>query len=541
MPSKGITTLLMCAIVFLITFPLSMVFMKYYYTIFHSDSAVSYIVSTLILETGQLFPHDFYFSNEIFFLRPQFTIALVRLFGPQGYAAYSQALAIDLSLSACAIAFCASRFDGGRARYGLAAIVLLLPMGPSEYDFVLGQQSHLVTIAITLCILLLTPGAIAARSHRASLAMALPYALLAIDSPSRVALFALCHLLAATVMYGPRLGPAGIAKAFAMPLASICLGTLVHAAIAHTVYIIGVDAYFTLTRWSATLPKMAGLAWSLTDDFFGWRQFDGVATTPAILAATLSRVLLASAFALAALWSIGAALSRIARGRLVGGITVAEKNGDLADIAFLALAGVLLCLGGAIVVVALRFDPVIRHFLAGLVILKFVVVLLALRWGSAPNRWRNGLAAAGLCAFVLACWPIAEWANPTLRSARAAESQRVETLARRTLPALMAGQGTWRLFGSHWNSLKFEVLTGAPLLATSLALNQGQLFSPHWLSRPSQYCDSSPVVYVVNRLTETELAAVLEKRGARPVGIIGELRFLAGPPVWDTDPYCIAH
>jgi hypothetical protein len=117
---------------------------------FHGDSAAMHVLAKAILDEGSLLPVDFSYGNQLVFFRSGPFIALASLIGFTGYRAFILGSSLNIAFwSIMLYLFLFSYFDSSRKGF-FFSILLLLPLGYFDFDYVLGQQSHLSNAILSL-------------------------------------------------------------------------------------------------------------------------------------------------------------------------------------------------------------------------------------------------------------------------------------------------------------------------------------------------------------------------------------------------------
>lgn len=134
-----------------ISFCIGYVHHKWFYPLnFHGDSAAMHVLAKAILDEGSLLPKDFSYGNQIILLRSSPFIALASLFGFAGYDAFVVGSSLSIALWGGILYLFLKMLFTSRKQALLFSVLLLIPFGGWETDFVLGQQSHLSNAVISL-------------------------------------------------------------------------------------------------------------------------------------------------------------------------------------------------------------------------------------------------------------------------------------------------------------------------------------------------------------------------------------------------------
>jgi len=118
----------------ILIFFLSFLFFKYFYQSYiNGDDNATLVLAGAIVETKRMFPRDFYYGNDLIFLRPQFAIAMFLIFGFSGYEAYSYGCSLMLAI--CVLLLMAGfqwSLSYGAVKALAATAMLLVPLGYTE-------------------------------------------------------------------------------------------------------------------------------------------------------------------------------------------------------------------------------------------------------------------------------------------------------------------------------------------------------------------------------------------------------------------------
>lgn len=117
---------------------------------FHGDAASMHVLAEAILDEGSLLPTDFSYGNQLVFLRSSPFIALTLLVGFTGYKAFILGSSLSITFWGVVLYLFLSAYFKSRRKGFLFSILLLLPLGPWDFDLILGQQSHLSNAILAL-------------------------------------------------------------------------------------------------------------------------------------------------------------------------------------------------------------------------------------------------------------------------------------------------------------------------------------------------------------------------------------------------------
>ncbi|AEC21722.1 hypothetical protein PT7_3182 [Pusillimonas sp. T7-7] len=117
---------------------------------FDGDAASMHVLAKAILDEGSLLPADFNYGNQVVFLRSSPFIALASLVGFTDYKAFVFGSSLSIAFWGVVLYLFLSAYFNSNTKGFFFSILLLLPLGNWDSDFVLGQQSHLSNAILSL-------------------------------------------------------------------------------------------------------------------------------------------------------------------------------------------------------------------------------------------------------------------------------------------------------------------------------------------------------------------------------------------------------
>ncbi|MBT9431598.1 hypothetical protein JZM24_04500 [Candidatus Sodalis endolongispinus] len=191
--------------VVLIRFAIGFIHQYFIYPIyFHGDAAAMKILARAIVEKQSLLPADFSYGNQIIFLRSSYFIALTMLLGLSGYKAYILGSALSVGFWFLVTYLTLSSVFSRRSQALVIAAALFIPLGHSDFDMVLRQQSHLANIVLSLAAAVFAFQASLRPCRRYWVLSFLPITLMALEAPIRGALVAIPLIVALILCFGVR-------------------------------------------------------------------------------------------------------------------------------------------------------------------------------------------------------------------------------------------------------------------------------------------------------------------------------------------------
>ncbi|GAB51565.1 hypothetical protein [Atlantibacter hermannii] len=175
--------------VILISFVFGVIHIKWVYSItFHADAAAMQVLAQAIYESHSILPHDYYYGNQLIFLRSEIAIALAMAMGFKGYTAFIIGSALWISIWSTILfssLYCVFKKNILAAFY---TFCLFFPVSAGyDYDYILGQQSHLANVVLSLSILIFFILSVKEENLRRILPAALFIFLMVIEEPLRAA------------------------------------------------------------------------------------------------------------------------------------------------------------------------------------------------------------------------------------------------------------------------------------------------------------------------------------------------------------------
>lgn len=510
------------ALVFLVGLLSGAAFLTAFYpAFFHSDSAAHQVLAQAMIDQGRLLPTDFAYGNQIIIWRNNLFIAPALALGFSGYTAYWLGSAFHIALAFVAAFLCIELLVGDWRRALLATWLFFLPLGHTENDFVLGQQSHLALVVFSLIIVVLAFRATEG-SLRAAILCAIALFAVMLEAPARAVMIVVPLTIALVLTHRLRQARAlGIAV-----VAALLLGLLGNKWLVSTHHVQGIGA-MPLARYEQFVARMNELLRHFVDYYIGFWQFAGKVSEPGQLLLYGVKTLALLAFGVAAMVLGARAVRRFRAGN--GRVTAAE---------FVGIAGVASLLVGAFSVCAIEYWLDVRHILWALALLKLAIILAALEALARHVRRPLPLTMLACVTAALASTAVTRFLSP-----QSYARLQQEIIEHRDIPefrrvqARMAELGIRRVYGEHWEVLRAEVLIpGAQ--ASVIAAQQGEVRFVNFLTRPSRRCGRGDVLYVLDRGI-AEQALIVEKvlaSGGRMVeNLLVNKGLYLGPPVWSQE------
>lgn len=118
--------------------------------IFHADSAAYQVLSSAMLDEKSILPFDFFYGNQLILLKISPFISLASIIGFSGYKAYAIGGAIAICLWFYICSLITSKYFESKITGLMLSTCLFIPLGHDDVDFLLGQESHLSNVVLSV-------------------------------------------------------------------------------------------------------------------------------------------------------------------------------------------------------------------------------------------------------------------------------------------------------------------------------------------------------------------------------------------------------
>ena len=518
---------------------------------FHGDAATMQVLGTAILDEGSLLPKDFNYGNQLIFLRSSPFIAFALLVGFAGYEAFIIGSSLSIAFWGVILSFFLSVHFRSQAKGVLFSILLLIPLGAWDIDYVLGQQSHLSNAVLALGFVVLVCRWLEDKNRLSLLLGGVCLFLIAAESPIR-GLLVLIPVFVAIAL---------AAKKKSLFVAAFCVpATFLLAYVSNKllikVYPISLD-YFNkvvLTPWNMLLPQLKVTSRDALLTICNWEAVSrGELSFFGFVAYTSGRLLFFS-FVLFALWGV-AKLVWASYRRVSGKFGACEEPEGGRD-NFVLMAATLGMIVGASAVTVLNPNSS-RHFLWAVFLMKFsffvAIYQVAGRRGRLP-----GAFILSLTLFLSAWFVDLAVRNWSFQSARIvldveeplfkSEIPYVDVMrshrelnssaAVHEIEKYAAESGIRRIYGTNfWRMMPFNTLLEDVVASNLVSRKNGDIEVSGWLDRPSWACAEGEVLYYLkNDPTDRAIKEKLKPAGGIAVHDGDGYSIWRGPRVWKIPP-----
>ena len=474
-------------------------FYNFYISRIISDTSAHYIYGELIYENFEFFPKDFYYANDIFFLRPHYIIAILLALGITGFKNYALACSFVLAIGVCAVAYIILRLlKLSFWQACIIAIAVFLPFGYTEYEFILAQQSHLQQTVITLVSTLFLYAAFRTKKEKLLIPTAVGIFLLAWDSPLRSLLLLAAYIWSALLI---RIQWSLFFRMTGILSISFIIGACINKSIDVTIH--GVQSKLVLAHLSDIAIHLQMLIQNFLSEYLGTEDFAEFPLNAFTCAALLAKSLICIALLIAFLQS------------LIKSILMenTQKNIDGAD--FVNLVGAIICMCGLCISLITYIDADVRHFLPGIILIKLAICIRI--FGSLTISKTTQLLAGAVLILALAVVPKIIYKD--LQKQDHTSDIENDDFAHQI--RLITEQNNLAipvtLYGTFGNIVAFEILMPDLIHTAPITYANDELHIYKWLSRPSRYCLHGSVL-IMAESDDKGLETLIQKLGGLYVG-----------------------
>lgn len=191
------------ALFFALSLAFGVVYIKYMYSyIFHADASAMQVLAQAMVDTKSFITHDFYYGNQLIFLRSSSTIALALALGYSAYNAFIAGSALSIAIWATVCLYCINSAIKNPKLALLLTVCVLFPISSSyDGDYILGQQSHLANVVCSLSFVVFLYKYLS-ESIKKDLALSILFiCLISIETPIRGAFVALTAMIAINLFF----------------------------------------------------------------------------------------------------------------------------------------------------------------------------------------------------------------------------------------------------------------------------------------------------------------------------------------------------
>lgn len=511
----------------LLAFGVGYIHHRWFYPLeFHGDAAAMQTLARAILAQGSLLPSDFTYGNQLIFLRSGAFIALASMSGHAGLDAFMVGSALSVAFWGVILYFVLFAFLGVRWKAALITVSLLLPFGGFEFDYVLGQQSHLANAVLSLGLAVFTSLYVTKKRRACLIAAGICLFVMSVESPLR-GLLVLGPVLVAVLVVTDwkKTNRVAVIAGLFFLLAYFSNKKLVR------LRPISAD-YLHMLTFKSTNDIVDNLARTSRETLAGMTSLDVIAGDKLSMAGMI--VLGAGLFVIAGYFIFFLAGTISAVKLVTGKHDLPAGSGDAGNESecdrLVRLTSVFGLILGALAVAALNPDSS-RHYLWCI----FLAKLFLLLWTFNVLDRYFGTATATLSLVVLALLASTWFAylNKSHWHPTAAIKSRNFTEGVTSLEDISRTTGIANVYGEDfWRMLPLNTLI-AHMNAQPLLLEGGQVRPDFWLTMPSAYCPKGDVLYYLKEgQVDREIREKLIGAGGQQMKTGAGYTIWKGPRIW---------
>ncbi|WP_270495494.1 hypothetical protein [Citrobacter gillenii] len=476
-------------LVILIGFIIEFIQQKYFYTVrFHGDSAVMQVLAEAIKDEKSILPHDFYYGNQLILFRSSPFIALALSIGIFGYNAYIIGSSLSAALWFLLTYLILKNILHNKLEALVVSISLFIPLGLCDFDFMLGQQSHLANIVLSIISCFSAHRYIKNSKLSWLFISLLPVLLMSIESPIRAAILVLPLIITFLIFNNKKAWPIFPASCIIVTACGFSINKLL---MSHYLPL-GVD-YLSTLKMSDTgtiLNNLAFISNDILQNTSSMYYFAGHSIKSIgfifYIASFASLLLLVSFF--------------------IYGVVLTSKyiylfvNNNRPDVEYLQFALVLSVLGivsGLAIIASVNPDSG-RHILWALTLLKLTALINVYLWTKKIVGKRIIAQVAFLIGVLfVSCWvPILAYPNQLVdRNINLNKSLPIN----KEILKIMDSTGIHNIYGADfWRMMPLNSL-GNNINSGVLSTDGENILTSNWLSRPSWFCISGDVLYYIKK------------------------------------------
>ncbi|MBB3176341.1 hypothetical protein [Variovorax sp. Sphag1AA] len=552
-PGRNINPFLLLCIAALLAFGIGYIHHQWFFPhYFNGDAATMQILGKAILDEGSLLPKDFHYGNQLIFLRSSPFIALAMLLNFSAYEAFLVGSSLSIAFWGAVLACLLSVHFRSQKKGLLFSILLLIPLGIWDIDYVLGQQSHLANTVLALGFVILTYRWIEDKNKLFLLIGCACLFLITSESPIRGLLVLVPVAIAIALVADVKALPAaavGTSTTFLLAYAANNLLTRLRP--------ISLDysSKIALTPLNMLVPHLRVTSREALESISHWKAVGQGDLSFFGSIAFASGRLLYFCFILFALWGV-LKLAALSYKRIANGFRSSiEPNGRPNH--FVLLAATLGMIVGACAVAALNPNSS-RHYLWAVFLMRFcflaaiydliakrvtarfsgvIILLLTLFFSSwfidlIARNW-NFQGPQGVFNSKETRYRYETPYEDVIRShieLNPPEAvQQIDEYLKKTKTRNVYGANFWRMM--PLNTVLEDVN------AQNLKFKDGEIFTPDWLDRPSWACAEGDVLYYLkNDPTDMAIKEKLKVTGGTEIRDGDGYSLWRGPRVWKDSP-----
>ncbi|HEN5012677.1 hypothetical protein OW944_19240 [Klebsiella pneumoniae] len=520
------------SLTFSIGFLICFIHQKFFYTNYiHGDAAVMKTLARAIIDSHSLLPKDFYYGNQIIFLRSSTFIALAMMLGFNGFNAFVVGSCLSAGLWFSLVYYSLKKVLKLKATSLACVLSVFIPFGYNDNDFMLGQQSHLAIASLTLICTIFTYLYIKGCRNIDLLVVFFTCLLITSESPIRGAMISFPILTSTLLIYKNKES----FKIVVCSLFSLLCGAIVnHFLLKHTGRLqVDLSESMKILSLDSDISNIINISLSLIKTSTSVNLYSGLPVVSIafvfysfiILAIVLSCIFFARS--LKELYALSLQKFSIS--------TLSECDFKI----FISSAAALALIVNIVATAFFNPDSP-RHIIPAVAIFEVAFTLTALNVLGKLTLRKKTLPEILLVMFYLcnSFWVAFSlntnlvYPNITFLPKNKFIITPVESAIRDTGIVNLYGTNFWRIM--PLGLLSNDIITG------EISPSGNKFFARHWLSRKSAFCQKKDVLYVLfnDSQDDRKLEGQLSKRGGILLYEGPSMKIYKSQPVWETETNC---
>ncbi|RVU74731.1 hypothetical protein [Pantoea dispersa] len=484
-----------------------------------------------IIDSHSLLPKDFYYGNQIIFLRSSTFIALAMMLGFNGFNAFVVGSCLSAGLWFSLVYYSLKKVLKFKATSLACVLSVFIPFGYNDNDFMLGQQSHLAIASLTLICTIFTYLYVKNRRKGDLFVVFFTCLLITSESPIRGAMISLPIIISTLLIYKN-------IESFRIvicSLSSLFCGAIVnHFLLKHTGRLqVDLSESMKILSLDSDISNIINISLSLIKTSTSVNLYSGLPVV-SIAFAFYSLVILAIAlsfifFARSLKEVYALSLERFSKSTLTG------RDFKI----FISSAAVLALIVNIAATACLNPDSP-RHIIPAVAIFEVAFTLGALNVLGKLTHGKKILPEILLVIFYLcnSFWVAFSlntniaYPNITFLPKNKSIIAPIESAIRDTGIVNLYGTNFWRIM--PLGLLSNDIVTG------EISYSGNKFFARHWLSRKSAFCQKRDVLYVLfdDSQDDRKLEVQLSKIGGILVYDGHSMKIYKSQPIWEAESNC---
>ncbi|WGK58686.1 hypothetical protein [Pantoea sp. SS70] len=523
---------LMVALIYSMGYLICFIHQNFFYVNYiHGDAAVMKTLAQAIIDSHSLLPKDFYYGNQIIFLRSSSFIALAMLLGFNGLNAFIVGSCLSAGLWFSLIYFSLKRVLRNKATSIVCVLSVFIPFGYNDNDFMLGQQSHLAIASLTLIFTIFTYLFIKERRNIDLFVVFSSGLLITSELPIRGALISLPIIISTVLSYKNK----SSLKIIACSVASLASGAIVnHYLLKHTGRLqMDLSEGMKILSLDSDISNIISISFSLLKASSSVNFYSGlpvVSIAFAFYSITILAIILSCVFfsySLKEFWVASLKKYSVAY--------ILECN----FVTFISSTAVVALIINILATACFNPDSS-RHIIPAVAIFEVAFTITSLNILSKLTHKIKALAEILMVAFFL-CTSF--WAGYSLSKNVMYPSITFLPQNKSLIPLVESAvnnTGIVNLYGTNfWRIMPFGLLSN-DIVTGEISISGNKFFARHWLSRKSAFCQKKDVLYLLfdDSQDDRKLEIQISKAGGILVYKGHSMNIYKSLPVWKVESSC---